>query len=220
MYADETNTARPELTGDKGSYTQADPVGSAGGLNLYQYAMQNPLVYSDRNGLSARGALNTLNDLRRWFAGDLPPTSAADPASAQDLANSPVMDDIRRKFKAAGCKDGRYYGDFQYRQVGTTGTVTGQLVGSFGADIRRINGCTVVVKAFNTWGTESGSRWPALPYMGSNRSNPTVWDMAFNGARITWPRSTFPNMPAGNPMQNATINYIWSEELCCCGATP
>lgn len=199
-----------------GRYTQSDPIGLQGGLNLFQYAMQNPVGNYDRDGLSARGAINSLNDLRRWVSGDLPPVSAADPASTQDLAGSPVMDEIRRKYKQAGCKDGRYYGDFQYRQLATTSTITAQLVGSFGVDIRSINGCMVVIKAFNTWGTESASRWPALPSIGSNRNNPTVMDMIVNGAPITWPRSTFPNVPPGNPLSNATINYVWSEDLCCC----
>jgi RHS repeat-associated protein len=41
-------TYRPDI----GRYDQADPIGLAGGSNLYLYANANPLKFVDRNGLS------------------------------------------------------------------------------------------------------------------------------------------------------------------------
>ncbi len=34
-----------------GRYLEADPIGLGGGLNLYSYAVNSPLIYSDHNGL-------------------------------------------------------------------------------------------------------------------------------------------------------------------------
>lgn len=35
-----------------GRYTQADPIGLIGGLNVFRYALNNPLSYVDRDGLT------------------------------------------------------------------------------------------------------------------------------------------------------------------------
>ncbi|HEX6639580.1 MAG TPA: RHS repeat-associated core domain-containing protein, partial [Thermoanaerobaculia bacterium] len=35
-----------------GRYTQADPIGLRGGVNVYEYALDNPVIFSDSNGLS------------------------------------------------------------------------------------------------------------------------------------------------------------------------
>jgi RHS repeat-associated protein len=37
---------------ERGGYTQPDPIGLAGGLNRFGYALQNPLMYTDADGLS------------------------------------------------------------------------------------------------------------------------------------------------------------------------
>jgi uncharacterized protein RhaS with RHS repeats len=38
-----------------GNYPQADPIGQAGGLNLYTYGLNNPVSYTDPNGLTPLG---------------------------------------------------------------------------------------------------------------------------------------------------------------------
>jgi hypothetical protein len=40
---------------ETGSYTQEDPIGFAGGVNLYAYAGSNPVSYSDPYGLCPQG---------------------------------------------------------------------------------------------------------------------------------------------------------------------
>jgi RHS repeat-associated protein len=49
------NYHRSYLAG-QGRYTQADPIGLAGGLNGYAYVGGSPLMYSDPRGLQAQGA--------------------------------------------------------------------------------------------------------------------------------------------------------------------
>jgi len=157
-----------------------------------------------------RGSANSLFDLMRWAGGRLPRVSAADPSSARDLSNTPVMDQIREKYKESGCEDGRFYGDFQYGELATTPPFsTGQMVGSFGADVRGIGHGLVVVRAYNTWGLESATRFPGT----SNRGNASVQQM-LGGAPLQYPKSLLENRSNG-PMGTATINYIWTEGSPC-----
>jgi len=46
-----TSSATAPLTAYTGRYTQGDPIGFPGGLNLYSYADSNPVLYKDPNGL-------------------------------------------------------------------------------------------------------------------------------------------------------------------------
>ena len=135
--------------------------------------------------------------------------AAADPRSARDPSNTPVMDQIRTKYKDSGCEDGRFYGDFQYRELMTTANPTGQMVGSFGADIRGIGNGQVVVKAFNTWGLESATRFPGT----TNRNNASVKEM-FGGVPLQYPKSLLDNRSSGM-FATATLNYNWIEGSPC-----
>jgi len=159
---------------------------------------------------TVRGSMWSLIDLLNWGTGNLPRVSAADANSARDLSNTPVMDQIRNEFKDQGCEDGRFYGDFQYGELATTPPFsTGQMVGSFGADIRGIGHGLVVVKAFNTWGLESATRFPGT----TNRKNASVQQM-LGGAALQYPKSLLENRTSG-PMATATLNYIWIEGSPC-----
>src|SRR5436190_1292306 len=158
------------------------------------------------------GSIATMMDLTRWMRGGLPRISAADPRSAQDLANTPVMDQIRAQYKKNNCDDRKepYYGDFQYSEFMTTPPLsTGQAVGSFGAKIRGIGNGLIVVTAFNTWGLESGTRFPGT----GNRHNASVQQM-LGGAPIQYPKSLLENRSSG-PMSTATLNCIWIEGSPC-----
>ncbi|MGH7615424.1 MAG: RHS repeat-associated core domain-containing protein [Gemmatimonadales bacterium] len=50
-----------------GRWTQEDPIGVAGGLNLYGYVGNNPLAYTDPFGL--KKGLSVLARLGRWPKG-------------------------------------------------------------------------------------------------------------------------------------------------------
>ncbi len=155
------------------------------------------------------GTFDSADDLFGWLTGQLPRVSAASPRSAADLSKTPVMDQIRGQYQQSGCKDGRYYGDFQYAELATTMNPTGQMVGAFSADIHSVGGGQVLVKASNTWGLESATRFPGE----GNRGNPSVMDMAM-GAPLAYPRSLLNNHPNG-PTATATLNYIWMEGSPC-----
>lgn len=214
------------------------------GWNRYSYALNNTMRYIDPTGRevtcvpnpdpkkppicgetivvegkipgggSLVGGGKSIYDLMEWMTGRLPRVSAADLRSAQELANTPAMDTIREKFKKEDCKEDTYWADYQYSELASTHTLTGQIVGGFGAKIRPIGHGQIVVKAFNTWGLESASRYPAW-FGGNNRGNASVEQMIFGGAPLQWPKSVFENRPNGilgtGVMGNATLNYIWIE---------
>jgi uncharacterized protein RhaS with RHS repeats len=49
-----------------GLYTQQDPIGIAGGLNLYGYANGDPINFSDPFGLFAEGPCDGIEDNQEW----------------------------------------------------------------------------------------------------------------------------------------------------------
>jgi RHS repeat-associated protein len=155
------------------------------------------------------GIFSTFN-LMNWMGGGLPRVSAADPRSAAELSGTPTMEQIRKKYSDADCRDGRYWGDYQYSELTSTTTMTGQLVGAFGADIRTMSNGEIVVKAFNTWGLESGTRFPGT----SNRHNASIEQMLMNGAPLQYPKSFLENRNGG-AFGTATLNYIWTEGSPC-----
>ena len=51
----------------RGRWLSADPLGEAGGLNLYAYCYGNPLNFYDPDGLTAAGAWDSVNRELAWW---------------------------------------------------------------------------------------------------------------------------------------------------------
>lgn len=146
-----------------------------------------------------------------WALGRLPEDVSATYPSTQELAATPAMENIRRKFEKQGCRDDRYYSDYQYSELTSTRNVTGQIVGGSGADVSTRRDGLVRVHAFNTWGLESLTRFPGR----GNRGNASIQQM-LSGASWEYPKSIRENRSSG-PGRNATVHYIWAEESPCGG---
>lgn len=172
-----------------------------------------------KNERSTRGSASSFFDLLRWSLGRLPPDVAADAASAAEFAGTPAMQNVRDQYEGGGCKDHIY----EPKQFGPdeflgTASVTGHLVGGFSASIRSLGNGIVVVKATNTWGRQSMSRWPGA----NNRGNPSVQElgtalrhMAHGGAVSSlYPRSTHYDVASGS-FATTRVNYIWTEGTPC-----
>lgn len=175
-----------------------------------------PVTQVDEFGLSPAGAWESIRDAWRWAGGNLnSPTYGPNSPISQDLQRTPAWRQIWEKYKASGCRDDMYCGDYQYQQFFTTFNVAGQAVGGFCAKLTR-TGNTVTVNAFNDWGLESGTRWAAFPGLGSNRRNSSVEQMFRNGFKFQYPKSWLENRSSG-PGRTVRTTYTWTEANPCCG---
>jgi RHS repeat-associated protein len=195
-----------------GRWLNEDPIGLNGGSNLYAYAAPNPVAFFDSSGLSAAGALQTVSDLTGFITGNHGggQHGPGDPAT-QDIADTPVMDQIRQQYLDSGCQSKMYCGDYQYRQLVTTLNLTGQLVGSFCAQITNIGNGNARVNAQNTWGLESGSRLPGR----TNRHHASIQQMITGQGKIGYPKSVLEDKTSPGPLQNLIIRWTWTEHLPC-----
>jgi RHS repeat-associated protein len=170
---------------------------------------------------SIRGGIYAAIDFVNWIFGRLPSDTAAHPDSARDLSNTPAMQNVRDQYKDSGCKDDIYEPEqFGPKEFLNTRSLTGHLVGGFSASIRSLGNGMIVVKATNTWGRESMSRWPGA----TNRNNPTLEDMgsallsmAHQGSispSVLHPRSTLSDSAVG-PFATTRVNYIWMKGTPC-----
>lgn len=114
----------------QGRYTQADPIGLSGGLNRYQYAESNPLMYTDPEGLQVPGTWQTI------FRG-VPPLIPTSPGV--DIS-SPSSDCVKDYLK-------NYYGNF----------VSNTLVPGFSA-ISYVPGSGYATNAWTTTGISGGAK--------------------------------------------------------------
>ncbi len=90
---------------EQGRFTQEDPIGLAGGINLYGFANGDPVGYSDPFGLSAED--NT---------GDCRIKATRCPRSAQELVrNRDVQRFARELLRRSRADNGREYGAFLFR---------------------------------------------------------------------------------------------------------
>jgi len=195
----ESGACANEVVNVRGKF---DPLTGVQGLGSLQ---------SGRSFLSSlQGTGDSFLALTAWATGQLPRTGVASPEMAAQLANTTGMENIRAEYRRAGCKDGRYSSDYQYRELLTTTNLTGQLVGGFVADITSVNGGMVVVDAQNTWGLESATRFPGV----GNRGNASVQQMLSGAGGFQYPKSLLENRAHG-PMGTATLHYIWAESLSC-----
>ncbi len=85
---------------ETGRYISSDPIGLAGGLNTYGYALQNPLSFNDPTGEAAQGAAGAL----AIFCAASPANAAACAATAQvviqacQTASDAISDFLNRPF--------------------------------------------------------------------------------------------------------------------------
>jgi RHS repeat-associated protein len=100
LYYNQFRYYRPDL----GRYLTPDPIGLAGGINLYSYAAQNPINYTDPLGLKAFSCAETLEIIRE--------------VGKQNL------------LEAAWNHRGRGKYDFKYRQMDDTFEVDGRILGA------------------------------------------------------------------------------------------
>jgi RHS repeat-associated protein len=197
-----------------GRFIGEDPIRFAAGVNFYPYAANAPADFTDPSGLSAEGAARGLGDVCRFFAGRSNSAHFQDAVTA-DLARTPAMEDIRKKFRASKCANGRYCGAFNYSEFVTTTNVVGHTIGGFCAKVINLGQGRVLVHATNIWGRESGTRIPAIPGLPDNRGNCSVQQMLSGGnCPLQWPKSVLENSNSGF-MATQKNHNIWMESLSC-----
>lgn len=181
-----------------GRYITADPIGLAGGLNLFLYAGGNPVNAVDPMGLTWG---DTFKMFSEWALGRGSDSRVFGPGSNQvnDLKDSPGVKVAINYFYAknadasCGCGQGGYesltnyaagFGASGYLKAGLDSTE--QFVGSFRVDIYPDNSnCTITIMLSNTTSMTS-----------------------FLGGKVgSWERSSFPL--GGNTRQV----YWWTEAI-------
>ncbi len=157
---------------NSGRFLSEDPIGFSGGINFYEYAGNAPTMLVDPTGFQKSSWASQLDDLLDWAGGTWVPSGSYhsnDPVT-RDLSKSPAMQEIRDKYKKAGCEPGLYCGEFHFGQIFTTANLVIQTVGSFCAYLSIDVDGDLQVDAFNEWGLKSLT----ADFAGHRRS-PSLW---------------------------------------------
>jgi RHS repeat-associated protein len=165
------------------------------------------------------GGGHSLIDLLAWAGGVAPRNQAASPASSEELANTPAMQNIRDKYNST-CTGDAINADFQRSEFMRTSNLTGQLVGAFWAKIRPIGHGLVVVHAWNTWGLQSATRIPGTTNR-ENASVQTILTNPYSSSRnllnfgVQGDASSVLSDRDSGMLSNVTMHYSWIEGSPC-----
>jgi RHS repeat-associated protein len=188
LYDFRARTYSPKL----GRFMQTDPIGTAGGINLYAYVGNDPLNLTDSSGLTWADDARMFG---QWVTGTAPAhqTFGPDTNQTQDMMNAPGVNAARDLFYQKNVSRpvdqllpvtnfAARFGLSGYVQAGTNSTQ--QFVGSYGVEIMPNSNGTITFSVNNT----------------------TSMTSFFYGI---WPDSWNPS--AGHPMGNYSQTYTWTE---------